>query len=74
MLMALREGLVLSLAGQFSTHKLQPVQSSGDIWIVNFLPGNSLKKCASMDLNVAGAFINNSGSYNFWRITACGQT
>ena len=43
MLMALRIGLVLSRAGQASTHRLQPVQSSGATWMVNFIFGKFLE-------------------------------
>ncbi len=42
MLMALRLGSVLSLAGQASTHRPQPVQSSGALWMVATMPVNSL--------------------------------
>ena len=71
--MALRSGFVLSLAGQLSTHKPQPVQSSGEIWTVNLAPGNSLN-FASNDLKVSGASFNNSASHNLVRMAACGQT
>ena len=41
MLMALCRGFALSLAGQTTTQRLQPVQSSGATWIVYFQPLNS---------------------------------
>src|SRR5512133_2900740 len=49
MLSALRPTLDLSLAGQTSTHRAQPVQSSGATWMVYFIPGSSLN-FASIDL------------------------
>ncbi len=73
MLRALRAVLVLSLAGQASTHKPHPVQSSGETWMVNLAPGNSLN-LASRLLKEAGALASRPGAYTFWRITACGQT
>src|SRR5215207_148740 len=52
-LIALRPTRRLSFTGQASTHKLQPVQSSGATCKVYFMPGNSLKR-ASADLNASG--------------------
>ena len=72
-LMALRPTWVLSFAGQTSTHIAHPVQSSGAIWMVNMVPGNSLN-LASFDLKVAGAFSRRAGSYTFCRMVAWGQT
>src|SRR5947209_1818124 len=51
----------LSLTGHASTHKLHPVQSSGETCSVYFMPGNSLK-CASVDGNDSGAPASLSGS------------
>ena len=49
MLMALRPTCVLSLAGQTSTHRLQPVQSSGATWRVYLhaleIPSNLAVAC-----------------------------
>src|SRR5579863_8947227 len=73
MLMALRPTCRLSLAGHASTHRLQPVQSSGETCKEYFISGNSLK-CASIERNVSGASFSSAGSYTFMRITACGQT
>src|SRR5512136_1418765 len=73
MFKALRPAWVLSLAGQASTHKAQPVQSSGAIWMVYLVPGNSLN-LASMDLKAAGADAAYLESYTLARMTACGQT
>ena len=43
MVSALRLGSVLSLPGQLTAQRLQPVQSSGESWTVNLVPaGNSL--------------------------------
>ena len=39
--MALCLGLALSLAGQISTQRLQPVQSSGATWMVYLWPAKS---------------------------------
>ena len=41
MLMALSRVSLLFLAGQTSTHRLQPVQSSGATWTVYFMPARS---------------------------------
>ena len=73
MLSALRPTWDLSLTGQVSTHRVQPVQSSGATCTVYFIPGNSLN-LESMDLNVAGASLSRSPAYTLWRMTACGQT
>ena len=61
MLMALSRTSFLFFAGHSDTHRPQPVQSSGAIWIVNFMPlmSRSLK---STDLKVSGAFSSNPGS------------
>src|SRR5665648_275705 len=73
MLRALRPAWDLSLTGQVSTHRVQPVQSSGATCTVYFISGNSLN-LESMDLNVAGASLSRSPAYTLWRMTACGQT
>ena len=49
---ALCLGLALSFAGQTSTHRPQPVQSSGATWTVYALPGWPLK---AMCLKPCGA-------------------
>ena len=41
MSIALCRGFALSFAGQTTTHRLQPVQSSGATWIVYCWPSNS---------------------------------
>ena len=61
MLIALRDGMDLFLAGQMSTQMPHPVQSSADIWIVNSVPAKSLSLVA-MCLKLAGAFSRRAGS------------
>src|SRR6185369_2253160 len=73
MLSALRETLLLSLAGQTSTHSWQPVQSSTATWIVYNLSGNS-RHFAGIDLNPAGASVRSVTEQTFARIVECGQT
>src|SRR5690349_5477172 len=60
-LIALRPTWRLSLTGQTSTHRVQPVQSSGETWRVYFMPGNSLKR-ALVDKKVSGACSRLAGS------------
>src|SRR3954464_5131989 len=66
-------GLLLSFAGQTSTHKLQPVQSSGDTCSVYFCP-EKFFHFASAVLKATGAFVNAVSFTTFARITACGHT
>ena len=61
MLMALSLASVLFLAGQTSTHRQQPVQSSGATWRVHLSPFHSGAR-ASVLLKVAGAPCNAAGS------------
>src|SRR5208282_3790559 len=73
MSIALWRGLLLSLAGQTMTHRLQPVQSCGATWIVYFQPLKSaaLKSTARKPV---GAPSRCSGSNVLARMAACGQT
>src|SRR5512140_1272128 len=64
---------LLFLAGQISTQIPHPVQSSGAIWMVYFIPAHSLSRTLA-DLNVAGAPSSYCLSYTLMRSTACGQT
>src|SRR6188508_1672655 len=73
MLIALRLASVLSLTGQISTQRVQPVQSSGLTWSVYRWSGSSRQR-AGADLKVEGASSSSVGSYTFDRMTACGQT
>ena len=61
MSIALCFGWVLSFAGQTSTHRLHPVQSSGATCTVYFQPGYSFP-FQSVDLKLAGAPANSLGS------------
>src|SRR6266699_6174661 len=60
-LMALCPTCRLSLTGHASTHRPQPVQSSGDTCSVYCMQGNSLKR-ASVDENVSGASLRRVAS------------
>src|SRR5689334_25397428 len=73
MLSALRDTLLLSFAGQTSTHNRQPVQSSTATWIVYSLPGNS-RHFAGIDLNPAGASARSLSPQTLARIVECGHT
>ena len=57
--MAFLSGSTLFTAGQFITHVVQPVQSSGATCTVAAYPANSLP-FASVCLNEAGAFLSSS--------------
>ena len=57
-LSALRPTWVLSLAGQTSTHKVQPVQSSGATCTVYAKPCENSLNFEGMCLKVSGAFCN----------------
>ena len=61
LLMALWRTSLLDLAGHTSTHNTHPVQSSGAICNVNFIPFHSGTR-ASVDLKVAGALASCFGS------------
>ena len=52
--------------GRPSTHRLQPVQSSGATWIVYFFPLNSAP-LKSIDLKVAGRLAERVGRRRPWR-------
>src|SRR5512139_866156 len=73
MLRALRAALLLSLAGQTSTHRLQPVQSSTATWSAYTASGSSFQRALSV-LKVGGASLSSAGSKTLARMTACGQT
>src|SRR5262249_8044696 len=73
MLIALSRVCDLFFAGQTSTHRAHPVQSSGATWIVYFSPCQS-RSIASHALNAGGAVSKHFGSYALMWITACGQT
>ena len=66
-------GFALSFAGQTSTQMRQPVQSSGETWIVMRIPGRSFAR-QSFERNPSGAPSSAAGSKTFMRIAACGQT
>src|SRR5579859_424589 len=72
-LMALRLVSLLFLAGQASTHKPQPVQSSGATWRVYAAPGNSFQRAGEVP-KLSGAAERTTGSKTLARITACGHT
>src|SRR5438552_3221355 len=71
--MALRLVSALFLAGQASTHRPQPVQSSGATWRVYAAPGNSFQRAGEVPKPSGGAE-SSVGSKTFARITACGHT
>src|SRR5208337_401314 len=73
MLIALCFTSLLLLAGQTSTHNLQPVQSSGATCSVYFSVSNSRQR-GFEDLKVSGASFSSEESYTLARITAWGQT
>src|SRR5262249_52774491 len=73
MLTALSRVCDLFFAGQTSTHRAHPVQSSGATWIVYFKPCQS-RSLASHALNAGGAVSNAFDSYALMRMTACGHT
>src|SRR5512139_1116929 len=73
MLMAFKLVLLLFLAGQTATHRVQPVQSSGATCSVYFSSLNSFQRAAVL-LNVSGALARYFSSYTLARITECGQT
>ena len=70
--MALISGFWRSLAGQTSTHKLQPVQSSGATCRTYFCPRIS-RDFTSSDCKAEGAFSIASGCTTLARIAECGQ-
>src|SRR5512141_1548947 len=63
----------LSWAGQMTTHREQPVQSSGATWIVYFQSLKSIPRNVSAR-KPAGAPSRKAGSYTLARIAAWGQT
>src|ERR1035437_3588699 len=73
MLMARCFTSLLLLAGQTSTHRVQPVQSSGATCSVYLRSFISFQR-AGTDLNVDGAPARSLSSYTLARITLCGQT
>ena len=73
MLMARRFTSRLSFTGQNSTHRVQPVQSSGATCRVYFRSFMSFQR-AGTALKVGGAPARCASSYTLARITACGHT
>src|ERR1035438_3696487 len=73
MLMALCFTSLLLLAGQTSTHSVQPVQSSGATCKVYLRSFMSFQRAATA-LKVTGAPASCFSSYTLARITLCGQT
>ena len=74
MSMALWRTSVLSLAGQTSTHRPQPVQSSGATWMVELVSPALFALVVGTLRKPAGALCQGRGSKTFMRIAACGQT
>ncbi len=70
--MALMSGSWRSFAGQTSTHKLQPVQSSGATCNTYFWPRIS-RDFTSSDCSASGAASRASGDTTFARMAECGQ-
>ena len=71
-LMALISGSCLSFAGQTSTHRLQPVQSSGATCRTYFCPRIS-RDFTSSECRLAGAASISSGDTTLARMAECGQ-
>ena len=70
--MALISGFCRSFAGQTSTHRLQPVQSSGATCRTYFWPRIS-RDLTSRECRLDGALSIASGETTFARIAECGQ-
>ena len=72
MLIALISGFWRSFAGHTSTHRLQPVQSSGATCNTYFCPRIS-RALTSNEFSDSGAFSISSGATTLARIAECGQ-
>jgi len=65
--------MVRAEAGHRLTHSEQPVQSSGETWMVSSEPAGTSRPDAGCDKNPSGASSRKSGENAFMRIAACGQ-
>ncbi len=70
--MALISGFCRSFAGQTSTHRLQPVQSSGATCRTYFCPRIS-RDLTSSECSVSGASSISAGETTLARMAECGQ-